>query len=287
MRGQKTKTFRVDFFVVTSDQEREHDLMRELLSDGRKYTDALELNPGDDEKYQVRSIVSLSKGKSFKAVLGQCRFREKPIQGTADGREEDVELKPGHGLVEKNHFLFFAERNLLVYQRNSSGSPYSRFQRYAGRAVEGNIAFEPILTKDSYQRLLDSSANARRVELSFQPPKDPSLYQDLWMQEAINLVNEVGGVSARSTISVGRTNRTLVSRIKDAAVMLARGGLAKVARVQIEDEQEPIDLIADRVIGSITVPLQQNGRPNSEDIYAALEEAQHSRSKDIKHFFGK
>src|SRR5690242_9403911 len=124
----KTKTFKVDFYVIAYDGERDHDLVRDFLKPIKSngYSPALSLNPGDDEKYQIRNLVHLGKGATYKGIFGRCRFGEKPEQGTELGEESDVELKPGHGLVEKNHFLFFAKRNLLVYSRNTSGSHYNR-----------------------------------------------------------------------------------------------------------------------------------------------------------------
>jgi hypothetical protein len=124
--------------------------------------------------------------------------------------------------VEKNHFLFYADRNLLVYQRNSSGSHYSRFQRYAKLSTGANIAFEPILTTDAYARLLNG-ADARVIDVSFQQPKDPAMYKDMFMSDAVKLVKKVGGSTRTSaSASVARirscrtTSRTLPSRSRNS-----------------------------------------------------------------------
>lgn len=287
MQEQKFKQFKVDFYVVTSEQHRENSVLADLLADGRGHTDALALSRGEDEHFQIRSIIPINKGKAYKAVFGRCRFGEIPVQGKTDGSEEDVELKPGHGLVEKNHFLFFPDQNLLVYQRNHSGSHYSKFQKYIGQAYGRDvIALEPILTSDSYARLLAPGVKAKRIDISFQQPRDPSLYQQEWTRDAIRLIKSVGGASARITIGVGRTRSTLLGKGKDAAVMLAKAGLAKVARVKVEDQSEPIDLIADRVVETVQVLLGSNGRPLPEFIYAALDQAKTKRKADLDAFFG-
>ncbi|OZI31753.1 hypothetical protein CAL29_28195 [Bordetella genomosp. 10] len=287
MASQKFKQFKVDFYVVTLDQDRTTSVLKDMLSAADGITDALTLNAGEDEHFQIRSIVSINKGMAYKAVFGRCRFGETPEQGAVDGREADVELKPGHGLVEKNYFLFFPETNLVVYQRNSSGSHYSKFQRYLGRASgHDGVTFEPILTSDSYERLLTPGVQAKRVDISFQQPKDPSLYRQAWTKDAIRLVNSAGGVTARITIGVGRTHGKLLSQAKDAAVMLARAGLAKVARVKVEEQNEPIDLIADRVVETAQALIGDNGRPIPEMVYAALDRAKTKRKKDLDTFFG-
>lgn len=287
-KAHKSKTFKVDFYAVTVDGNRVNAIMEDLLktAPSKDYTEALSLDNGAEEKFQIRSIVSTRNGRVYKGVFGRCRYGEKPVQGTEDGKEADVDLKPGHGLVEKNHFLFYAGRNMIVYQRNSSGSHISRFQRYINQATSRNVLFEPILTRDSYARLMHGP-EVREIDVSFQQPKDSSLYQDMFTQDAVKLVKKVGGVNARIRISVGRTNRRLVGKIKDAAVVLAKSGLAKVARVKLEAESEPIDLIADRIVSSISVQLLDNGRPDPEAIYAGLAQAESDRSADLKTFFGR
>ena len=289
MVGHKSKSYKVDFFVVTLGGDRKHLAITNFLNKAKKsgYTEALSLSSGVDEKYQIRSLISTGGGASYKGVFGRCRFGEKPRQGTADGKESDVELKPGHGLVEKNHFLFFSAKNLLVYQRSGTGSHYSRFQRYMNLAAgqPDPILFEPILTTDAYERLI-SGPSARSVDISFQQPKDPSIYKDAWFRDAIKLVQSAGGLNARVRISVGRSNNRLVDKMKTAALTLAKGGLARVARVKLEEDDEAIDLIADRIVETITVKLNDKGRPEPEDVYAALQQAEAKRTKDLKSFYG-
>lgn len=155
----------------------------------------------------------------------------------------------------------------------------------ANQATGGTLIFEPILTRDSYQRLIDGGP-ATRIEFSFQPPKDPSFYKDLWTQEAAELLNKVGAVNAAVKIGVGRTNQKLAPKVKNSIVALARSGLARVARIKLEEDQQAIDLIAERVVASITVPLEKNGRATPEAIYAALLDVEGDKRDDIKSFYG-
>ena len=101
------------------------------------------------------------------------------------------------------------------------------------------------------------------------------------------MVKKVGGVNARIRIGVGRTNRKLVGRIKDAAVTLAKAGLATVARVKLEDVEEPIDLIADRIVSTMKVRLMNNGRPDPEAIYEGLGSAVDEHQEHLQAFFGR
>jgi hypothetical protein len=282
----KTKQYKVDFLVATHQSDRAIPHVADLLSQAGDHTTAIAIDGSQDEKCQIRSLVALPGGKVYKGVFGRCRFGEKPVQGTEDGKEAEVVLKPGHGLVEKNHFLYFVDRNLFVYQRNQTGSHSSKLQRYLSMATNVQIILEPILTRDSYERLLSPGVEAKSIELSFQQPKDPTLYEDLWVREAMSLVSELGGLTAKVRISVGREAKTLEHKALSSAVTLARTGLARVARVKIEDEDEPIDLIADRIIETITVPLNAHGRPDADAIFAELSDAETRREDDLAAFFG-
>lgn len=291
MATGKTKTYKVDFFVATHDRDRNHSHVLDVLASASPtahgaYTKALSLAGDPDEKFQIRSLVASKNGKVFMGVFGRCQYNEVPQQGAEDGRESDLVPKPGHGLVNKNHFLFYPERNLLVWQRNGSASHHTRFQNYISRVTREAISLEPILTQDSYQRLIDGG-HARVIECSFQLPKDPSLYPAEWTRKMLKLLQESGGVNSHIRISVGRTSNTLLDKMKEVVVSFARGGFAKVARVQLEEDQNPIDLIADRVIDSMTVKLGQNSRPDPKDLYAGLENAFSNQRSALRTFYGR
>lgn len=280
----ESKRFKVDFYVITKDGSRDHAEMQNLLLGAAHVTPALALDGNEDEKYQIRSIVQV--GSAFKAVFGRIRSGDKPVQGNELGQEEDVDLKPGHGLVEKNHFIFHPDRNLLIYERNGSGSHYAKVQRYLNLLLtQGVYVLEPLLTRDSYQKLIDGG-DAKTVDFSFQAPRDPSLYQGSGLEDVIRMLKGLGGLNARVRIGVGRSDKRLTGKAKDAAVAIAKHGLARVARVTLADDAEPIDLIADRIIESASVPKGANGRPSSEDVYAALQNAADKRDDDLATFFG-
>lgn len=285
MVGARTKQYKIDFYVVTSDRNRENNALKDLLDTGTN-SPAMPLNLGETEHFQIKSVVPSANGFAYKGVFGRVRFNETPEQGHADGSEDDVELKPGYGLVEKNYFIFYPSNNLLIYQRNASGSHYSKLQRYVQLATGANVGLEPILKRDSYEVLLSGTTPVKSIDVSFQKPRDPSLYPQQWTRDALNLLDTSGGLNARMTIGVGRSDQRMMADIKQAVVTLAQAGLAKVARVKLEDVSDPIDLIADRVIETVHVDLQDNGRPKPEYVYAAIEGARTRRSTDLDSFFG-
>lgn len=285
-QAMANKTYTAEFYSVSEHGKRNgtifHDLLKAAEHNG--YTEALALTVGEDEKHQIRSLTAINKGRAWSGIFGRCRFNETPEQGTEDGQEADVELKPGHGLVEKNHFLFFPANNLLVYQRNRNASSHSRLQQYLNLPKFRSVALEPVLTQDSYERLL-AGGEVRMVEFAFQPPKDITLFKNSTMQKAVEIATATGGVNVKVRISAGRGVKNLHD-IKDAVVQLARFGFAKTAKVKLEDEPQPIDLIADRVKSQFSVSLQPNGRPTAQAVFAGLESARTSCAPHLKSFFG-
>lgn len=282
------KRYAVDFFCVTKNGNRRTTFLREVLerySGG--HAPAIELEQGVDEKYQIRSIQASRTGKVYAAVFGRCRYGETPEQTSEDGVESDVELKPGHGLVEKNHFLFFTDLNLVVYQRNGSGSSSAKFQRYLNRPAYINVSMEPVLTQDSYERLLQGGG-LKKVELSIaRPHLQPDSGEQL-IQEAIALFGTTDAGRLKITLSADR-NRTLSETLRTPIAVLAKLDRTRVARVHLEGENEAvevIDLIGDRIRGTITVPLEQNGRPTAASVFRALAEVKDAKREDLRAFFG-
>ena len=280
-----TKSYTAEFYVISEDRKRDGTLFIEMLEAAvHGYTPALALTPGEDEKHQIRSLTSIADGKAWSGIFGRCRFGETPEQGAEDGQEADVELKPGHGLVEKNHFLFFPTNNLLVYQRNRSASSHSKLQQYINLPAFRGIALEPILTTDSYTRLLEGGA-ARMVEFSLRVPKNLKMFEGTSVQKAIDIATATGGMNVKVKISAGRSVSNLHD-VKDALVQLTRFGYASIARVKLEDEAEPIDLIADRIKTSFSVPLEKSGRPSSKSVFQGLDQARTTCADQLRAFFG-
>lgn len=284
----KTKSYKTDFLYVTRSDRVATQAVHQLLllaEDSGGFGPAARLEFGSDDEYQIRSVSQSRNGNFFYGVFGRCRYGEKPVQGASDGREEDVTLKPGHGLVEKNHFIFSVARNMFIYQRNASGSRAVRFSRYLTEATNDTILLEPILTRDSYLKLLDPLSHAKRIEFSFTRPKDAELFEEQSIRDAVELMSHTGALQAKIVLSVGREKKSIFAETKNAVVKLARSGLARVARVKIHEDDEPIDLIADRVVDSITVNVR-DGKMSSEEVYAALEDARTRRENDLVAFFG-
>lgn len=286
MVTKKTKSFKVDFYAVLIDGKRHRVSVRDLLLAAAEngHSDAYSLEEDSDEKFQLRSVVVTKNQSVIRGVFGRCRYNEKPVQGTDDGNEADVELLPNHGLVQKNHFLFYPDRNLFVYQRNSAGSHYAKLQHFLNVATEKPVLLEPILTRDSYARILGGKG-AKTAEFSFIKPADVSLYKGTSLGDAMSVASTANSATTKVKLSVGRTGGILSLGTINGIIDMARNGRARVARVTLHEDSQPIDLIADRIAYTITVNMNSN-RPDPEHMYACLADAESKKRDDIKAFFG-
>lgn len=281
------RQFKIDFFCVTASGKRKHPLLSDMLAavPSAGCTAAMSLENGD-EKYQLRSIVPLPGGTTLKAIFGRCRYNEVLTQGDEHGAEADVTLKPGHGLVEKNHLLFIPAQNLLVYQRNSNGSHHSKLQAYLNRLMpDGRFVLEPILQRDAYEKLI-KGGEVKRFEVSFLAPSDPSLYKDLLTSDATRMLKACGATSGHIKMSVGRRPQGLQAWIKDSIASMAQAGLATVARVKLDDIEHPIDLIADRLLRTVEVEVGLDGRVLPDAYFSALANAKYEATDTLNTFFG-
>lgn len=282
---QKTRQYTADFFCFARNEDRSHKFLLNYLT---KYLNghapAIELEDKAEEKYQIRSITATKNLNVFMAVFGRCRYNQTPEQTTEHGDDSDVELKPGHGLVEKNHFLYFADSNLVVFQRNGNASRYTHLQRYLNRPTYAGNLLIPVLTRDSYQRL-EEGGEIKKAEISLFKPKYTFAPEEKFAGEIINLFGTAGAESMKITITAKR-DRALLEVLRTDIPKLARIGRARIARIVMKEDNEIIDLIADRISQPMQVELGENGRPLPRSVFEALATAKDQRSTDLETFFG-
>lgn len=286
--GKKVKQFTAHFYCFNDGGNKVSTRLTEFLQNCQgSHGQALHLEEGSAEFFQIRSVLVNNKGNVFQAVFGRCRKGETPEQAAETGDEKDVKLEDGYGLVEKNHFIFFSDLNLVVYQQNNNGSKYQRLQRYLAKVLKSpQVALEPVLTRDSYKRLIEGG-KLHKIELSILEPKLIDEQSEVFIQEAISVFQTSNAKRLKITLTADR-NGSLAETMKQPFLTLARFGRAKVARVTLNgsDEDEIIDFVADRIKQPIHVQLQPNGRARASDIYAALAHAKDERKDDLRAFFG-
>lgn len=278
------RTYTADFFCIEQHDVTKTAVLSDLLkANVGKHAPAHSINGEKDVKYQIRSVAANGAKTIYRAVFGKLRHDGTPEQASEDGDDSDVVLKPGHGLVEKSHFLFFSELNLLVFQRNSHAGRESHFQNYLNTPTYKELALVPILTRDSYTRLLEGGA-VKRLEISLKRPAFVLAEEDALLKDCVDMFANSNAGRMKLVFSAN-FGETLKEGVKEAALKLAKFGRTRVARATLAADNEIIDLILDRVVKTFEVDLQPNGRPDPSAIFAGLAKAKDDCATELKAFF--
>lgn len=283
MAGNKTRKYSVDFYHVQQDGVKDTDFVRNLLS---TYADAHATAHNLDDPnvlFQIRDIKQASADANvFKAVFGRLRHGEKPEQASTNGGDVDVDLLPGHGLVEKNHFLFFSDLNLIVFQRNSHAGRNSHLQAYLNAPNFSKISLTQILTTDSYNKLLNG-APLKKLEISIRKPMAALKQEDTFLQPLIDQLQGQSPGHLKVVLTASRGD-SLPDHLKESLVNLSKFGRTSIARSTLVDDTQ-IDLLLDRVVGEFHAVLQENGRALPQHMFEGLATAKDECADDLENFF--
>lgn len=281
------RTLLADFYCFEDNGSRKSKYLRNLLDRHvGSYAPAHSIGGDPNTKHQIRSISKSKKGEVYMAIFGKLRHGEQPEQASETDSDKDVELLPGHGLVEKSHFLFYPDINLIVYQRNRNVGRNTQFQNYLNTPDFASRALVPILMRDSYKRLM-LGGELKKIEVSIRAPILLEKQDDPFVGDYIKLFSDSGAGNVKLIIS-GRSDKPLKKGVKEALVKLSKFGKTRVARATTIEENaddDVIDLLVDRVFQSFEVDVESNGRPSSSSIFAGLADAKLRRAADLKSFY--
>lgn len=278
------RTYTADFFCLEQNDVTKTSVLTDLLkAHVGRHAPAHSINGQKEVKYQIRSIAANTARTVYRAVFGKLRRDGTPEQASEDGDDSDVVLKPGHGLVEKSHFLFFPDLNLLVFQRNSHAGRESHFQNYLNTPIYRGLALVPVLTRDSYTRLLEGGA-VKRLEISLKKPAFALADEDALLKDCVDMFTNSNAGRMKLVLSANVGGK-LKEGVKEAALKLAKFGRTRIARATLAADSEVIDLILDRVVKTFEVDLQGNGRPDPASFFAGLAKAKDECASELKSFF--
>lgn len=284
------KAYKVGFFVGKVGADGKAGTVSKLLGDLAESKCPV-ISRGD--LYEIRDLRSFKNGASFAGAFARLRTKDIPHIGEPGGPEREIDLAEKEGLLEKNHFLYFRQHELLVYQANQSGGGVTRFAEYISDIVNETTVFAPVLQPDAVKRLMSGTAALTKLELSFARPTATDFYpKENWSKELMHLMRSADAARAHIEISskgFGRTPRKqhLGNRMKQAVRELVNNIDVRVAKVSVDEGgvEHAIDLIADRIKGRVEVEM--NGRyPVPEKMFAALREVADDNAGLLREIFG-
>jgi hypothetical protein len=288
----ETKRYTIEFHVgqVGADGRagRVSDLLRQIAQ-GQAAT----VFRRNELTYEVRELTSHHNGASFSGVLAKFRTDDFPHVGEPGGPEHPLDIEENEGLIEKNHFLYFRQRELLVWQRNRNGSSSSRLADCLSDVANETVVLNPVYQPEAVRRLMRGGVRPLALEFSVARPTNPELLpRNQWSNALMRVMNEAGGARFYMRItsdqrSTDRERQSLSNRIKAAARELADMEGVNVLRFRVDDGgiEHPLDLIEDRIVSRQDVEME--GRyPISHSMFSALRNAREEQQAALNEYFG-
>lgn len=286
---QAFKTYQVRFFAASIEQPEGarpysiQDLFREMALHARRAGGLCPPTSDGTLTYEVRDLRSINNGNVVMGVFAVMRDDAPHIRGT-DRTERVIPLQDDEGVLEKNHFIFYAATGLIVYQVNQRASHPVRFEQHltdlAGR--ERTVVFGDILTRDAWQKL--NSGIVKRLEITIDTPRHPGAFDpDDFTGPTLHTMERAGAQKAQITLTAGRG--VMSTWMKEQLQRLRGGPHIDRLQVRLDGEEQPIDLLANTVRDTIQVVI--NGRyPDTAQTLTELAAAHDRQREALRAHFG-
>lgn len=233
--------------------------------------------------YEMRDLVSLNGGRVFKGVLAVLRD-DAPNIRDATGAEREIALAPDEHVIEKNHFLYYSDRRLLVWQVNGRGSHISRMEKYLGFISDETVSLSDVIQPNALRRL--NEGTVKRLKLRVATPRNAAeVDANNWEASTFEMMNGIGATSITVEVNAGRGRKKLDDQVMGVIHRLLNREDTRAVQVTMTGEQEPIDLFADCITAMISVPML-GLYPVAHDIFAALEAAKQQQQASLDEYFG-
>ncbi len=233
----------------------------------------------DGHEFQVRDLIKINNSDVWQGVFGRLRD-DAPNVINAQGHEATLPLQPTDRLIEKCHFLYFGARDVLAWQVNKNAAYIGKFNFYLSEILNMPVFVHTIVGTQALQRVL--AGTIKNVECKVATPSVPLGNVPNYSQPMFDLMNSVHGSTIKVNISAGRN--TLTGRIRDLINWAVGNPTTKTLKARVEGEDEPIDLLADRI--SDTILVQMNGHyPDTTQVFNGLDQAFTNKNIDLAPFF--
>lgn len=241
-----------------------------------------------DRYVDLSDLVNLNNGSVYKGVIRLLRD-DAPHKRDASGVETPLNLSVGDKIVEKNHFIFYAINNLLVWQTNATACHYSTLAGLLTCLSGQNttVTFSDILSPSALQKI--QTGDLKKLKVKFASPRnarqyDPHDWTDLSRQFATSADN----AKVTIEISVGKSPTTLPERFKTLLLGLVPNahGEVEALHASVADQKEPIDLLGECIKDKMRISLNGEHYPRSSDVFAELDSAKTRQQVSLNAFFG-
>lgn len=284
------KSYTVRFYAARTEQPDEEkpyriqDLFRELVQVANKTQGLCPPTSDGALTYEIRDLRALNNGAVAMGVFAVLRD-DAPHIRAGDRSERPIQLGEDEGLIEKNHFIFYAATGLMVYQVNQRANHPMRLEQYLTdlAGLDRAVVFGDILTRDAWKKL--SRGIVKRLEVTIDVPKNPMAYDpDDFTGPTLQTMEQAGAQKAVITLSAGR-GAAMTTWIREQLLRMRGGPHIDRLQVKLDGEEHPLDLLANTVRDRIEVVM--NGRyPDTPQTLTELEAAYQRQREALRAHFG-
>ncbi len=246
--------------------------------------------PIENGVYTYKIVVNRTGQGVYLGELKRYGRDNLPHAGTLEGPERELELAQEEKTIDRNYFIFYQNRRLLVWQDNRRVSSVGILGQVISKALGTTVSFSPVMTPEVTRALMLQTHRPKTIEFSVAKPTNPQMYDSNDDSARIlNMLSGLGGLSGSFRISANAQG--IRGRVLDAARALGLGnslvesGYARKVKLELEGLEHPIDLFADRLKGRITVEMR--GRyPVPENIHQELQTLTNEFASQLNEIFG-
>ncbi len=244
--------------------------------------------------YEFRLIEQTEFG--YRGIIGKHRVSDLPHAAVIDGEEREIELAPNENLLEKAHFYFYEDYQVLILQRNHFCISSNNLGKHLSE--QGYVtSLNPIIETADLQWLMRDNIQVRTAEIAIARPRNPELFQNIEHDFNNSIISTLSGSGAAKVNLAMRGNarsrdpeqRYLNSSIKRAFREMQSTFDVRKCKILLEDQDNfithPIDLVADRLFYDKDISIEGRYPPTIE-IWQALGEARTEREAELVSYFG-
>lgn len=244
--------------------------------------------------YELRLVEETEFG--YKGIVGKHRENDLPHAAVIDGDEREIELEPNENLLEKAHFYFYQDYQVLILQRNHFCVSSNNLGKYLSE--QGYVtSLNPVIETADLQWLMNDSIQVRTAQIAIARPRNPELFQDVEHDFNNSIISTLNGSNAAmvnlslrgNARSMNPDERYLSSAFKRGIREMQSTFDVQKCKILLENQDNfvthPVDLVADRLFYQKDIDVEGRYPPTFE-MWEALAEARAERENELITYFG-
>lgn len=220
----------------------------------------------ESEHYQVRNLVRT--GRVWRGCFARLRD-DAPHVINAENVEREIDLDAGDRILEKAFFLYYEDKDILVFMMSRSVGYLTRFAIYWSRMLDSTyVDFPVVMDQERLKEIMEGGV--REIFFTYARTPGSPAHRPKWDQRAMDMLEPVHGAVGKFSLRAPR-GMTLGGRIMDMINWASKGGDVQSARVRVIDDADPIDLFLAPI--KVRIEVRLNGRyPDERAAIEALQE---------------